>query len=128
MRLEVVAGKFTVWAHVETRENFAQRIPAIDFLRENMPNYGPSVRGLKTMFVRYSELGRQGFTSESLHEVDKSRSVYEFVKGDLRIFCFFPGDGAVVLTNGCIKKGNKVDQSAVESCCRARDQYKHLLK
>ncbi|MGF6766255.1 hypothetical protein P3T24_006601 [Paraburkholderia sp. GAS33] len=123
MHLEVASGKFAVLAVVDDRENFATSCPAIDFLKECWPNYSSTVKGYRALFDRYALGGRASLTSALLHEVDKEDALFELIKGDLRIMCFFPGDGSVVLTNGVIKKGQKVDPLAVKECRRAKKKF-----
>ncbi|WP_321931516.1 hypothetical protein [Paraburkholderia guartelaensis] len=103
-------------------------IPVIDFLAQYTS--GPdskSVAGYKAVWARYAEHGRSAFTTELLHEVDKNDAIYEFIKGRLRVFCYFTGDGGVVLTNGTLKQGNKVDSAAVAQAIRAKNSEAAML-
>lgn len=125
MHLVVRSGKFEVWATVETRENFGMKCPATDFLQSCWANYESSVKGYNALFSRYATEGRTAFTSAQLHEVNKKDSLYEIIKGDLRLMCFFHL-GNMVLTNGLIKKSQKADTLSVNECRRSKEIF--LLK
>lgn len=128
MLLALESGKFMVWAVATVRPSMAYEIPVMDFLAQYKS--GPdekSVQGYKAIWVRYAEHGRSGFTTEVLHEVNKKEAIYEFIKGRLRVFCYFTGDGGVVLTNGTLKQGQKVDSAAVADAIRAKDAEAPML-
>ncbi|MFL9999191.1 type II toxin-antitoxin system RelE/ParE family toxin [Paraburkholderia sediminicola] len=123
MLMEVASGKFRVLAVVDERENFTTCCVVTEFLHSCWANYASTVKGFRAVFDRYATGGRLSLTSAMLHEVNKEDGLYELIKGDLRIFCFFPGDGTIVLTNGVIKKGQKVDPAAVNECRRAKSKF-----
>ena len=128
MLLALESGKFKVWAIAIIRESMTYEIPVLDFLAQYAS--GPdskSVAGYKAIWARYAENGRSAFTTDLLHEVDKNDAIYEFIKGRLRVFCYFAGDGGVVLTNGTLKQGNKVDSAAVAEAIRTKNSEAAML-
>ena len=72
---------------------------------------------------RFAELGRQGLTTAMFHSVDPAKEVWEFVKGDLRAFCFFDGNELIVMSSAIVKKSQKVDPAEVATAQRLRRQY-----
>ena len=66
----------------------------------------------------------QNVSNKLVREVSKKEKIYEFRKGDLRLF-FFHGEGncIAVCCSGVIKKGQKADISAVTKAARLRSEY-----
>lgn len=116
--------RFEVIALSELSEEFIQKIPALDFLQLHAKpgQYCGTAKGFYSVFKRYAEGGRSKLTAALFHEVDKSEKIWEFVKGDLRIFCFLSGEKAV-LTHGAIKKSQKVDSQEVARAVTAKNLF-----
>lgn len=112
--LELAKGTHRVAVYCTIEDDYTQETPALDFLREMAAkgNYSGSAKGFKKLFERFADGGRQKLTAELFHEVDNNESIWEFIKGDLRIFCFMEGN-TVYLTHGAIKKSRKVDPAEV---------------
>lgn len=97
----------------------------LEFLLEKIPRppvagekrkkgqYGSAARGLLALIKLYSDEGRAGVNNSDLfHEADKATNLWEFIKGDLRVYCRIDKDGRLVLlTSALIKKGNKTESS-----------------
>ncbi len=117
-------GRYTVIALIEDG-NGGDECRVLDFLTDASSQYSGSVKGLKVLFQRYGQLGRNGLTTELFHEVSKNEQIWEFIKGDLRVFCFKdPHDGSVVvLSHAIIKKGRKTKESDVTKAKSARNVY-----
>lgn len=106
------------------KDNFQVDIPAIDFLalHARSGDKCATAKGFKGLFDRYANAGFQQLTTDLLHEVDKTEKIYEFIRGDLRIFCFFDGE-KVILSHGAVKKGQKVDQQEVARAIANKNEY-----
>jgi len=104
---------------------FKTDIPAVEFLNAHARSgqYSSNAKSFMMLFDRYAKSLRSNLTADLLHEVDKSEKISEFIKGDLRVFCFFDGNHAV-LTHGCIKKGQKVDRTEITRAISLRKIYK----
>lgn len=98
--------------------------PAESFITDGEAAYESSRDGLACLLAHVSKNGLLGLSSKQTHEVDKRRKIYEFPKGDLRLF-YFKGEGpvAVVCTGGLVKKGQKADKHAVKYAASCRDEY-----
>lgn len=120
--LRSAANEVRVFAKV--RDNFSHEVPAMLFLEKlaGQKQYSATVRGLSALFSRYAEKGKAGLTHEMFHEVDSKNGIWEFIRNDLRIFCFRDGSH-VVLTHGAIKKTQKVDPLEVTTASAAKKKY-----
>ncbi|MYM68020.1 hypothetical protein GTP45_14440 [Pseudoduganella sp. FT55W] len=121
----IESGKYNVLALGHVADDFSTTFPALTFLQTlaSSAQYGASAKGFKKLFQRYADGGRSKLTAELFHEVDKDKGIWEFVKGDLRLFCFVIGNN-VILTNGTIKKSQKVDQAEVSIAIRCKAQFR----
>lgn len=98
--------------------------PADDFIAEGEARYEASRMGLSDLLARVAREGLDGLSSKMTHEADKRLKIYEFIKGDLRLFYFKGRDNTIVIcTAGVIKKGQKADQKAVEKAAKFREEY-----
>ncbi|RSF02739.1 type II toxin-antitoxin system RelE/ParE family toxin [Achromobacter aegrifaciens] len=113
---------YGVWAVHQIVDGYKGHCPALEFLymHAQQKQYAASANGFRLLFQRYATGGRRGLTTDLFHEVDNKESIWEFVKGDLRMFCFMIGNN-VILTHGAIKKGQRVNQQEVAAAVRARD-------
>lgn len=118
------SGRQQVRLCCSIRDGYEHCVPVLEFLHENAKTkqYSASSKGFKPLFTRYAEHGRNGLTAELFHEVNPKNEIWEFVKGDLRIFCF-KDENHVVLTHGCIKKSQKVDQRQITIAVEAKKAY-----
>lgn len=98
--------------------------PALDFLLQGDSNTEASRLGLLDMLQRVAELGFQGVPTKWTHEANKKEQIYEFVKGDLRLF-YFKGEGRqiAVCTGGTLKKGQKADKAKVAQASLLKEAY-----
>jgi hypothetical protein len=124
LTIKVLAqGKFKVVAVSKDGD-----CPALDFLLERK-SYVDTRAALLTLVTRVAELGFEQVPAAWCHEADKENGIYEFIKGDLRLFYFKGRNGEIaVCTGGVIKKGRKVDKSAVTAAKRWKDAYFESLE
>lgn len=119
MKVKVLAEhQYRILAVVE-----GEACPAEDFLVLS-DNYERSRQGLLSMLQAVAELGLADVPSKWFHEASKPQRIYEFIKGDLRLF-FFKGDGRdiAVCTGGVVKKGQKADAASVALAAARRNEY-----
>ena len=90
-----------------------------------MSGYGKAVVGLFEVFKRIEKPGPIGLGVKLFHSVDKNSKIYEFVKGDLRLFCFLAPQGPICICCAVlIKKGQAVDKSAVRRTADLAKNYR----
>lgn len=103
--------------------------PAEDFLKVGEKATQASRAGLAVMLEHVAQNGLQGCPSGWYHEANKKWGIYEFIKGNLRLFFFKGEDGDIaVCTSGVLKKGQKADKSAVERAHEWRVEYAQAIK
>jgi phage-related protein len=96
---------------------------ALEFLVGAPPNMRASARGMFQLFERYAALGRQGLTSPLFHEAGADGRIWEFVKGQLRVYCFKDDNGLVILTHGAVKRTQVTAKADLDRAMRMRDSY-----
>jgi hypothetical protein len=99
--------------------------PLLNEFEALMVGYGKSVAGIYEVFKRIEKSGPIGLGVKLFHSVDKKLKIYEFVKGDLRVFCFLAPHGPVcVCSTVRLKKGQSVDRSAVRVTAEFAKNYR----
>lgn len=100
-----------------------------DFLLELEEAYQASAEGLFNVMERVSKDGLEQLPHSLSHFVDKKEKIYEFIKGDLRLFYFKGHDNLlVVCTSVVIKKTQKVDKKQVNLATRLKLEYLQSVK
>lgn len=96
----------------------------IAFINNGEASTAASRAGLALMLEHVAKNGLQGLPAAWAHLVDQEEKIYEFSKGDLRLF-FFKGHGnqIAVCTSGVMKKKQKVDKAAVAKAIASRNAY-----
>lgn len=116
-------GKFKIVAMAKDGE-----CPALDFLRDS-GSYVDARAALLTMLRHVAERGFENVPASWCHEADKNNGIYEFIKGDLRLFYFKGKNGEIaVCTGGVVKKGRKVNKPAVNAAKKWKDAYYQKLE
>lgn len=118
------SGKHEIRAFIDVRDNYEHECPVLVFLRDKHKErqYSGAASGFKPLFKRYAQDGRKGVTTELFHCVDDDDDIWEFIKGQLRVFCFKDGS-CIVLTHGALKKTQKVDRKEVAKAVAAKTRY-----
>lgn len=77
------------------------------------------------VFESYANRGRNGVTKKMFHEANKEEDIWQFRKGNHRIFCFRDPDEKrlILLTHGNIKSGKKVNRKDVKRAVELRNSY-----
>jgi len=96
------------------------------FIADGESSYESSREGLVVLLDRVASSGLQALSSKHYHKANTNDryTVYEFIKGDLRLF-FFKGSGGVLIvcTTGVIKKGQRADKRAVSEAVELQKNY-----
>jgi hypothetical protein len=104
--------------------NDAGECELLDFLQSMPSNYKSSAKGFKALFQRYALGGRQMLTDATFHEASREDDIWEFIKGQLRVYCFRDGDDKlVILSHGILKKTQQAKKQDVERAARLRERY-----
>lgn len=126
MKLVIIERKrFTVAAYVQLDAKGNESIPAFDELEALGEQFAGSAKGFKSLFKVYSEHGRmypQGVTMEQMHHANNNPDIYEFRKGDVRLFCIRDGN-MVILTNAGIKHGDESHPPDVNKAKKISESY-----
>jgi len=100
------------------------RCPTLDFLSAGQKATEASRKGLLRMIEHIAEHGLADLPGAWSHEVNKDESIYELIKGDLRLFFFKGKDRQITaLTSGVMKKGQKVDAPSVARAIALKKEY-----
>lgn len=98
--------------------------PAEEFLLKGESSTSSSRHGLAEMLGHVAKSGLDQLPAAWTHEANKKGKVYEFIKGNLRLFFFKGNNGDIaVCTGGVVKKGQKADKAAVKKAIAMREQY-----
>lgn len=99
------------------------------FLAEQPAQYQRSVDGMLALIQRAATLplGPRGLTRDQCHAANTAepdQTIWQFIKGDLRVFFFMDGtDRIVVCACGVLKKGQKADRGKVAEAQRVKSGY-----
>lgn len=120
MRLkELAVGAYQVLGVMD-----GETCPAEEFLLCGEESTRSSREGLLLFLKHVSENGIHNVPAAWTREVDKRNKIFEFKKGDLRLFFFKGENGQItVCTSGVLKKSQKVDKAAVTHAVKLKDQY-----
>ncbi len=103
--------------------------PAEQFLITGESATKASRIGLFSMLQFVAERGLHAAPAAWHHEVNKEQGIYEFKKGDLRLFFFKGSEGTIaVCTTGILKKGQKVDAASVSKAARLKSEYEVAIR
>jgi len=83
------------------------------------------MESLASIFERYALQGRHGVTKNMFHGANSDHDIWQFRKGNHRIFCFRDPDekSLVLLTHGNIKSGKKANKTDVLRAIEMRKVY-----
>lgn len=126
--LEISSHKWQVLAPVEPGPAEGEDIcPALEFLLEHSEgNYAASAKALLAMIEKCasSDSGPRIFNDKQCHEADKNESIYEFIKGDLRLLWFYGEDRKVIIcSHGFLKKSDKTPNAEKQRAITLKTQY-----
>lgn len=126
MKIVVLERKrFTVAAYVRAGDTGEESLVALNELKALGKNYAGSAEGITNLFTTYAEHGRlrpNGVTNEQMHHANYDPDILEFIKGDVRVFCFLDG-GMAILTNAGLKTKGKANQKDVNKAIKVMRKY-----
>jgi hypothetical protein len=132
MEIQIVySARWRVASPVTRDEDGKPKAVLTDFLKGLDANYQRSAEGMLALIKRAADLvnGPLGLGRELCHPVNTaapSDTIYELIKGDLRVFFFIDGqDRIMVCACGTIKKGRKADPQKVGESKRIRNLYQN---
>lgn len=99
--------------------------PVMEYLASEKVKVTSLADAFRPIFQMYAERGRNGVTAKMFHEASKEDGIWQFSKGNHRIFCFKDDDKKqlILLSHGARKTTRKADKSEVERAVRTRDLY-----
>lgn len=98
--------------------------PTEDFLRTLLDAGDSSAAGLHQMLKHVATCGLDQIPRNWSHIASQRDEVYEFIKGDFRLFYFKGKDGQIaVCTGGTRKSGQKADKPSVNRAAHWRKEY-----
>lgn len=126
--LEIANNQWQILAPVEGQDDEgAELCPVLEFITGHFGGkYSASAKGLLAMLEKTStsENGPRIFNDDQCHEVDKSESIFEFIKGDLRLLWFYGKDRKVVVcSHGFLKKSQKTPDAERQRAIALKKQY-----
>lgn len=118
-------GKFSVLAEVLQDQNGREYIGILEEFKNAEGKYRKSINGFAALFDIFKINGRGSIPRNCFHKPDSNDDLYQFIKGDLRLLCFFNEEGdAVILSHYEIKKGRKLPEKALNKARNLRNRYK----
>lgn len=101
-----------------------EECPTEQFILEGQAKTLASRTGLSEMLQHVATNGFQNIPHGWSWLADREREIYEFRKGDLRLF-YFKGVGneIAICTVGVLKQGPKADKAAVNRAAQLRKDY-----
>lgn len=58
-----------------------------------------------------------------MHQIDEEYQIYEIIKGDLRLACFYDEGATVILSHGFAKEGRKTPKAEIARARKAAMTY-----
>jgi len=116
-------GKYSVLGEILTKQG-EDFVGILEDFKKADAQYIKSITGFTALFKRFSDKGQGSLPKHLFHKPDADDDLYQFIKGDLRLICFFNDSGnAVVLSHYEVKKGDKLPQKALNKARKLRKQY-----
>ena len=81
-----------------------------------------------TVFVKLIADGGVLYDQQKFRIVDQKEKLYEFKPDRYRFFNFFYTGRKIIVTNGYLKKSQKVDKKALKRAIRLRKDYIQRIK
>lgn len=124
MKLKILTeGRYKVVAVMDGED-----CPAEEFLTTGEVETEAARTGMVQILEFLAANGLEKASHAWVHEADKSKEIYEFIKGPLRLFFFKGSHGQIaVCTSGVRKKGRKADKASVKRAADLRVEYQAAL-
>lgn len=86
-----------------------------------------SVVGMGALWQRIPPIGPRGLGTDLYHCIDDKASIYEFIKGDLRLLCFEADGAIVVCSHVFVKKSRKTPSRDAKRAAELKRQYQDAV-
>lgn len=99
--------------------------PAIAMLVHLGPGdpHASSRRQLLAYLGHFAQLSHPPRNTTVMKQIDEEHQIYEIVKGDLRLACFYDEGATVILSHGFIKGGRKTRPAEIARARKAATMY-----
>ena len=105
MRLKLLSnGTWKVLAEVDSHGACALEAALVRYSQSKQ--YSAAVNGFLALWERIPLEGPRRFGTDLYHRVDHEHDIYEFIKGDLRLYCF-EAEGRLVVCSHVDKKSTQ---------------------
>lgn len=81
------------------------------------------LKGFGALLRKVQEHGPTCLSSDVCHEADSNESIYQFRKGDYRLFWFYDQGSVIICSHISRKKGNKTSKKDKERAIGFRRNY-----
>ena len=127
MRFLKVIGS-TKWSLIAALEEVdgKESCPLLDdFDRlEAEGGFGSSIDGMLVLMDHVADVGPMTLPDKLCHEVNKDPTIFQFIKGRLRVLWFYGADNKVVVCSHCfVKKDQKTPKPEIHKCIGIRERY-----
>ena len=97
----------------------------MDYLKSECVKSKSLAEALAPIFENYSESGREGVTTNNFHEANRDSDIWEFIKGQHRIYCFKDPlkKSLVLLSHGSRKQTQRTRPRDIAKAAKAREAY-----
>lgn len=104
--------------------NEGECCPLTDFLADIGTQYTGSASGMYDLFKRFAASGKDTFSDDLCHLVNKDEKIWQFTKGRLRILWFYgQGNRIVVCSHGFLKQSQKTPKKEINRAISTKKQY-----
>ena len=127
-RLRLERSLWDVTAVVEENES-GECCPLTDFLAAIGAQYAGSANGMYDLFGRFASSGKDTFSDDLCHLVNKDEKIWQFTKGRLRVLWFYgQGNRIVVCSHGFVKQSQKTPRQEIKRATSTKNQYEAAVK
>lgn len=86
-----------------------------------------SAQGMYTLWTRIPRNGPRALGTDLYHCIDDNASIYEFIKGDLRLLCFEADGAIVVCSHVFMKKSKKTPKREAKRAAEVKKLYQQAV-
>ena len=103
--------------------------PLTDFLADIGTQYPGAASGMYDLFERFAVSGKEKFSDDLCHLVNKDEKIWQFTKGRLRVLWFYGhGNRIVVCSHGFVKQSQKTPKQEIKRATSTKKQYEAAVK
>lgn len=90
--------------------------------------YRAAAVGMHALWQRIPRTGPRALGPDLYHCIDEKASIYEFIKGDLRLLCFEADGAIVVCSHVFLKKSQKTPAQEAKRAANLKKQYEQAVE